>query len=205
MAYLGLAVAMNALTGANYAYASRPPENPSLLDHLGPWPWYLLSMQGSRSSFSSCSACHSAARRNRFRNPDMPAKRKPDDELRGPRARERRRPGASASRGRTGRPPQRSLPSRTHRALALYDRLDEAQKEQIPQVLRVWLRYRSEKYFGEHRTPPGGAPPSQAERPGRSRITKLEGLTVGQFVASTRSLQRPTGSPGRWPSCTETR
>ena len=27
---------------------------------------------------------------------------------------------------------------------------------QVPQVLRVWLRYRSEKYFGDHRTPPGG-------------------------------------------------
>jgi hypothetical protein len=41
------------------------------------------------------------------------------------------------------------------RALGLYDRLTEAEKAQIPQVLRVWLRYRSEKYFGEHRTPPG--------------------------------------------------
>ena len=41
------------------------------------------------------------------------------------------------------------------RALALYERLTPAQKEQIPQTLRVWLRYRSEKYFGAHRTPPG--------------------------------------------------
>ncbi|MBI4783148.1 MAG: Precorrin-3B methylase [Oscillatoriophycideae cyanobacterium NC_groundwater_1537_Pr4_S-0.65um_50_18] len=40
------------------------------------------------------------------------------------------------------------------RALALYNTLTKAQKEQIPQVLRVWLRYRSEKYFGDHRTPP---------------------------------------------------
>lgn len=40
------------------------------------------------------------------------------------------------------------------RALALYARLDKAQKEAVPQVLRVWLRYRSEKYFGDHRTPP---------------------------------------------------
>ncbi|MCU0527649.1 MAG: Precorrin-3B methylase [Elainella sp. Prado103] len=40
------------------------------------------------------------------------------------------------------------------RALALYSRLTPEQKEQIPQVLRVWLRYRSEKYFGAHRTPP---------------------------------------------------
>jgi hypothetical protein len=43
------------------------------------------------------------------------------------------------------------------RALDLYNTLTDAEKEKIPQVLRVWLRYRSEKYFGEHRTPPGRA------------------------------------------------
>lgn len=42
------------------------------------------------------------------------------------------------------------------KALALYETLDEAQKDKVPQELRVWLRYRSEKYFGEGRTPPGG-------------------------------------------------
>lgn len=41
------------------------------------------------------------------------------------------------------------------RALALYQRLDSTGREQVPQALRVWLRYRSEKYFGDHRTPPG--------------------------------------------------
>ena len=41
------------------------------------------------------------------------------------------------------------------RALALYDTLDDPAKERVPQVLRVWLRYRSEKYFGADRTPPG--------------------------------------------------
>ena len=40
------------------------------------------------------------------------------------------------------------------KALALYNTLTKEQKEQIPQNLRVWLRYRSEKYFGSHRTPP---------------------------------------------------
>ncbi|HEY9645252.1 MAG TPA: Precorrin-3B methylase [Chroococcidiopsis sp.] len=40
------------------------------------------------------------------------------------------------------------------RALVLYQTLTDEQKEQIPQALRVWLRYRSEKYFGAHRTPP---------------------------------------------------
>jgi hypothetical protein len=40
------------------------------------------------------------------------------------------------------------------RALALYSTLSAEQKDEIPQVLRVWLRYRSEKYFGPDRTPP---------------------------------------------------
>ena len=34
--------AVNALTGANYGYLDRKPETASLLDVLGPWPWYLL-------------------------------------------------------------------------------------------------------------------------------------------------------------------
>lgn len=44
------------------------------------------------------------------------------------------------------------------KALALYERLSPEEREQIPQVLRVWLRYRSEKYFGEQRTAPGTRP-----------------------------------------------
>jgi hypothetical protein len=47
------------------------------------------------------------------------------------------------------------------RALHLYQALTQEQKEKIPQVLRVWLRYRSEKYFGEGRTPPGGGKPGR--------------------------------------------
>lgn len=46
VAYLIFALIVNAITGANFAYVSHPPENPSLLDHLGPWPWYVLSMLG---------------------------------------------------------------------------------------------------------------------------------------------------------------
>lgn len=41
------------------------------------------------------------------------------------------------------------------RALALYESLSKSEREEIPQVLRVWLRYRSEKYFGPGRTLPG--------------------------------------------------
>lgn len=41
------------------------------------------------------------------------------------------------------------------KALALYSQLTPAQKEKIPQQLKIWLRYRSEKYFGPHQTAPG--------------------------------------------------
>ncbi len=40
------------------------------------------------------------------------------------------------------------------RALSLYATMTKEEKAKVPQVLRVWLRYRSEKYFGEDRTPP---------------------------------------------------
>ncbi|MBT8043394.1 MAG: Precorrin-3B methylase [Verrucomicrobiae bacterium] len=41
------------------------------------------------------------------------------------------------------------------KAMALYESLTKEERDQVPQVLRVWLRYRSEKYFGEKRTKPG--------------------------------------------------
>jgi len=41
------------------------------------------------------------------------------------------------------------------KALALYETLSAVDREKVPQELRVWLRYRSEKYFGPDRTPPG--------------------------------------------------
>lgn len=36
-----LAVGANAITGANYGYLAHAPAGPSLLDHLGGWPWYI--------------------------------------------------------------------------------------------------------------------------------------------------------------------
>ena len=40
------------------------------------------------------------------------------------------------------------------KAIALYETLTHEQREKVPEQLRVWLRYRSEKYFGPQRTPP---------------------------------------------------
>lgn len=40
------------------------------------------------------------------------------------------------------------------RALKLYLTLTEEQKDEIPQALRVWLRYRSVKYFGHKKNKP---------------------------------------------------
>jgi hypothetical integral membrane protein (TIGR02206 family) len=45
LGYLALALAANGLLGTNFGFASGPPPNASLIDHLGPWPWYLVSMQ----------------------------------------------------------------------------------------------------------------------------------------------------------------
>lgn len=36
---------INGVTDGNYMFVSGKPDYPSLLDWLGPWPWYLLSLQ----------------------------------------------------------------------------------------------------------------------------------------------------------------
>jgi hypothetical integral membrane protein (TIGR02206 family) len=37
---------VNSRIGSNYLYTQGKLPTPSLLDYLGPWPWYLLSMEG---------------------------------------------------------------------------------------------------------------------------------------------------------------
>lgn len=36
---------LNKILSSNYLYIMRKPKNASLLDYLGPWPWYLISME----------------------------------------------------------------------------------------------------------------------------------------------------------------
>lgn len=41
--WAAVAAVGNALTGGNYMFLRERPDTPSLLDYLGPWPWYILS------------------------------------------------------------------------------------------------------------------------------------------------------------------
>ncbi|MFM1651590.1 TIGR02206 family membrane protein [Brevibacillus sp. B_LB10_24] len=42
---LVIALTVNRVTGGNYLFVSHKPSNPSLLDFLGPYPWYILSLE----------------------------------------------------------------------------------------------------------------------------------------------------------------
>lgn len=41
-----VALLVNHFTGGNYLFVSHKPENPSLIDYLGEYPWYILSLEG---------------------------------------------------------------------------------------------------------------------------------------------------------------
>lgn len=41
----GVVYVINTITGGNYMFVSRKPDTPSLLDLLGPHPWYILSLE----------------------------------------------------------------------------------------------------------------------------------------------------------------
>lgn len=63
-AYLLVAMIVNTRLGTNFGFAARKPANPSLLDHLGPWPLYLLWMQGLAAVLFSLLALPVLQRRN---------------------------------------------------------------------------------------------------------------------------------------------
>lgn len=43
--YLIFSIIINMLSGGNYFFSMRKPDAASLLDYLGPWPWYLFTGQ----------------------------------------------------------------------------------------------------------------------------------------------------------------
>lgn len=43
--YAALVIVVNRLTGSNYMFLAHKPETPSLIDYLGPWPWYIGTME----------------------------------------------------------------------------------------------------------------------------------------------------------------
>lgn len=44
-AYLVLIALFNLAVGGNYLFICHKPETPSLIDALGPWPWYVISLE----------------------------------------------------------------------------------------------------------------------------------------------------------------
>ena len=59
-------------------------------------------------------------------------------------------------------------------ALGLYERLTPKQRDEVPEDLRTWLRYRSEKYFGEGRAG-RGANSGNGKRKGGKAVAKTRG------------------------------
>jgi hypothetical integral membrane protein (TIGR02206 family) len=43
--YMVFVGSVNALLGSNYLFIARKPDTASLIDFLGPWPWYILSLE----------------------------------------------------------------------------------------------------------------------------------------------------------------
>jgi hypothetical integral membrane protein (TIGR02206 family) len=43
LAYAAAVGVVDVVTGGNYLYLRRPPLSPTLLNLMGPWPWYLVS------------------------------------------------------------------------------------------------------------------------------------------------------------------
>jgi hypothetical integral membrane protein (TIGR02206 family) len=44
--YMAVIFVFNRLIGSNYLFIAHKPETASLIDVLGPWPWYILSLEG---------------------------------------------------------------------------------------------------------------------------------------------------------------
>jgi hypothetical integral membrane protein (TIGR02206 family) len=43
--YMVAVFILNQVIGSNYLFIAHKPETPSLIDLLGPWPWYILALE----------------------------------------------------------------------------------------------------------------------------------------------------------------
>jgi hypothetical integral membrane protein (TIGR02206 family) len=49
--YMLIVFGLNAVFHANYGFLNEKPKVPTLMDHMGPWPWYLVALLGLASVF----------------------------------------------------------------------------------------------------------------------------------------------------------
>jgi hypothetical integral membrane protein (TIGR02206 family) len=43
--YMAAVMVVNVITGGNYMYIARTPEFPTVIDYMGPWPWYIIGLE----------------------------------------------------------------------------------------------------------------------------------------------------------------
>ena len=51
LVYAVVVAPLNFLLGTNYLYLRHKPEQATLMDHLGPWPWYILALMAVGAVF----------------------------------------------------------------------------------------------------------------------------------------------------------
>jgi methylated-DNA-[protein]-cysteine S-methyltransferase len=75
------------------------------------------------------------------------------------------------------------------RALESYEELTKAEQAEVPEELRVWLRYRSEKYFGKGRKGNGmSSKPKKAEKEKKKSHAPTHSVSFRQVTSSVGHL-----------------
>ena len=77
LALAALDAGVNLMTGGNYMYLRHTPDVPSLLDLMGPWPWYIVTAAGLAVALFLALDLPFSIRRHRLRQAGMSLKPKP--------------------------------------------------------------------------------------------------------------------------------